>query len=212
MSGTMIRIVVRAFVSLVAATLVVCAVAGCSEPREEPAVSREDDSDAEAVAEQTPSRAAAARGLPAKGDDTEAKRPVVTLEDVTYEWRLFPDKGLVVSLEFGNPNVVFERARAYVFVVADFSERRTVNRGVFPLGAEFDEAGPVDYTAGTHILYRKDHTMQCFIPYTHREGYYDSLTVIVYSEDGEKLLQQSYDLDVAGEPTGRVEMKPVLTL
>ncbi len=203
----------KAYVLLCAAALVMSTLVGCSETREDAPESDRSDAVSEAAAPRPVSDAAKARGLSVQREDEEpADGPAVALDGVAYDWRLIPDKGLVVTLEFGNENEVFERARAYVFLVAEYSARRSVNRGVFPLNVEFDGDRPVDYTAGTHILYRKDHTMKCFIPYTYREGYYDSLRVIVYSEEGDVLINRTYHLDVTGEPTGLVKTKPTLML
>jgi hypothetical protein len=201
----------RTILVLLAVTAVTCA-AGCSRSNEEAAVPESGEATMETSEERVTSEAARARGLRVESDEGEEGSPVVTLEEVVYEWQVQPSVGLLVSLEFGNDNVVFERARAYVFLTTWYSERASANRGVFPLDAEIGEQDPVDYTSGTHIVYRQDHTMKCFIPYTYREGYYDSLRLLVYSEEGELIIDQGYDLEITGEPSGRVKMKPVLTL
>lgn len=204
----------RTLVLLLAGALIACAVAGCSDRREEKPEAEESGAEVQATDTDrgTASDAARARGLPAEREQVEGERPAPTLKDVIYEWTLAPEKGLMVALEFGNENEVFERARAYVFLMVEYSERKGVNRGVFPLDAELGEDGPIDYTSGVHIVYRKNHTVRCLIPYTDREGYYDSLRVIVYNEEGDELIDQVYHLEVTGEPTGRVETKPILTL
>lgn len=205
----MLRQTVILLVALIAVALV---LGGCSAREEEVPAAEESDAGSETISERSSSDAARARGLPVIEEGAEDDRPIVTLEDVKYEWRIEPYKGLYVTVEFGNANEVFERARAYVFVVVHYSARASANRGVFPPGTELDESGPADYTGGTHVLYRKDYTMKCFIPYAYREGYYDSMRIIVYSEGGELLIDQEYDLDVKGEPTGVVRTKPILTL
>jgi hypothetical protein len=157
------------------------------------------------------SAAARARGLPAESKEAEG-RPVVTLDDLSYEWRQTPQEGLEVLLKFGNSNDVFERARAYVFVVAWYSAREASSTRVYPTGVDLDGGLPSDYTDGTHILYRKDESVNCFLNYGDREGYFDRLKIIVYSEEGDLLINQEHSLDVNGEPAGRKTVKPVLAL
>ncbi len=205
---------IRLVAFLLVGVMAVIALPGCSgkeeaTPRTEAGEVESGNQEETQTAEA--SRAAKARGVPVGGEEPEAG-PVVTMEGLTYDWRLEPEKGLLVTIEFGNENEVFERARAYVFIVAWYSAREGSSRGTFPWGVDFDGNEPVDYTKGTHIVYRKDHTLKCFIPYRDREGYYDTLRVIVYSEDGEALKDQRYQLDVDGVPTGTVKTRPVLTL
>ncbi len=206
----MIRIV--AF--LLVGVLAVLALSGCS--RRDESAPRAEAGEMESGTTGEPqnseaSRAARARGVPVESEEEDAG-PVVTMEGLTYDWRLEPEKGLLVSIDFGNENEVFERARAYVFVMAWYSAREAASQGTFPWEVDMKNGEPADYTKGTHIVYRKDHTLKCFIPYVDREGYYDSLRVIVYSEEGEVLKDQKYQLDVSGAPTGPVKTKPVLTL
>jgi len=157
------------------------------------------------------SSAARERGLKAEGEE-EAGGPIVTLEDVSYEWRHTPYTGLQAYLTFGNANEVFERARAYVFVVASYSGRPETSARGYPLDAEFSDGMPTDYRDGAHILYRKDQDVNCMIRYEGGDGYFDRLRVIVYSEEGELLINQSYTLDVNGEPAGRKKIRPILDL
>ena len=184
--------------------------AGCSGGTED-APEREDESAFEPTAEvDVPSPAARSRGI-AMEEEPEFG-PEIVLNDLAYEWRLLPEPGLLVTVTFVNPHDVFERARGYVFFVASYSERPGVSVGTFPPDVELEQGLPVRHADGSHVLYRKDHTVRTFIPYRDREGYYDSLRIVVYSEEGEIEVDQSYKLEVYGEPTGRVRPKPTLVL
>lgn len=185
------------------------AVLGCSggEPSEERGAGSSSVSESEA---QAPSKAAAARGVRVEQD--EQPGPEVVLSGLVYEWRTSPEKGLEVTLEFENPSDTYERARGYVFAVARSSGSAVSDLGVYPWNAELEGGVPSDYTEGTHMVYRKDHVVRGFIPYTKGEGYYDSLRVLVYSEDGDVLIDQTYALEITGEPTGPVRPKPTLVL
>ncbi len=158
------------------------------------------------------SRAARSRGLPVKEQDEEEPRAEVVLGGFVYEWRTSPQKGLHVTLDFVNPRDTYERARGYLFLIASYSGRARASVGVFPRNAELDGGRPVDHKDGTHLLYRKDHQVRVFIPYTDREGYYDLLRVLVYSEDGKVEMNQTYELEITGEPTGSVKLKATLNL
>ena len=199
-------------VLIVLLAVVLAVAAGCSGGSEDQAARSEDAADTGDVpgAGQS-SEAARARGLPVEREQSE-ERPVVTLEGMAYEWRTAPDKGMLVSLELGNANEVFERARAYVFAILHYSGREASSKRAFPLGVELVDGVPADHTSGTHVLYRKDETLQCFVPYEDREGYYDRLRVMIYSEDGDLLIDTENLLEVSGEPTGRVKVKPTLAL
>ena len=202
-------------VLIVLLAVVVAVAAGCSGGSEDQTPRTGDSADtgdAPGVDQSSEtSEAARARGLTVEREQPEDK-PVVTLEGMAYEWRAVPDKGLLVSLEMNNANEVFERARAYVFAIVHYSGREASSKRAFPLGVELVDGVPADYTEGTHVLYRKDHTLQCFVPYEDREGYYDRLRVMIYSEEGDLLIDTENQLEVSGEPTGRVKVKPTLAL
>lgn len=192
---------------LVAASL---SLFGCSGDTED-VPERQEESASEPAAEVTaPSRAARSRGIAVEEDPEYG--PEIVLSDFTYEWRLLPAPGLLVSVEFVNPNDLFERARGYVFLIAGYSGRPGANPGTYPRDVDLWEGLPANHAEGSHILYRKDYTIRAFIPYTDLEGYYDSLRILVYSEEGEIEIDQSYKLEVYGEPTGRVKPKPTLVL
>ncbi|MBD3348521.1 MAG: hypothetical protein GF400_04920 [Candidatus Eisenbacteria bacterium] len=199
---------------LVAVSVMAVAVFGCAGEAEETSA-RTDSPGGEGAARTTESPtasdAARARGLASQDDEPEEK-PVITLEGISYEWRQVPDTGIHVTLEFGNQNEVFERARAYVFVTARYSGREASSIRAFPWDTELVDGEPADYSEGRHIIYRKDYTVDCFVPYEDREGYFDRLRVMVYSEEGDLLINQEHELEVTGQPTGKVKVKPTLAL
>ena len=185
--------------------------AGCSGGTEDAPDREEEESAFEPTAEVAePSSAARNRGIAVEEEPEFG--PEVVLSDLEYEWRLVPEPGLLVTAEFVNPYDVFERARGYIFFLASYSGRPGTSQGTYPWSVELEQGLPVSYADGSHVLYRKDHTVRAFIPYRDREGYYDSLRIVVYSEEGEIEVDQSYKLEVYGEPTGRVRPKPTLVL
>ncbi len=159
-----------------------------------------------------PSAAARSRGVsvPERSGEDELE-PLIVLQDIVYEWRLSPDRGLHVKLGFINPHDTYARARGYVFVIASASASGGGVSGVYPWNAELGEDGmPEDHTDGSHLLYRRDQEISGLIPYRNATGYYDVMRVLVYSEEGDLLIDNTLDLDVTGEPSG--PMKPPVDL
>ncbi|MCD4690798.1 hypothetical protein K8S17_04985 [bacterium] len=211
------KIVTRTF--LVALAVLLAVAAGCSSGEEQgetgvPPTDGEVAESAARVEETEISRAAQSRGVAVSGRDPDAElQPVIVLAQVTYEWRLSPQKGLHVTLEFINPNDTYERARGYVFAIANYRASASAVYGVYPWGTDIDDGGlPCDYSKGTHLLFRRDQDVRAFIPYENSQGFYDGLRVLVYSEDGDMLIDSTMDLEVSGEPTGPVKSSTTLTL
>ncbi|MBD3368337.1 MAG: hypothetical protein GF405_09250 [Candidatus Eisenbacteria bacterium] len=159
-----------------------------------------------------PSEAARSRGLAVRdeADEVEEVKPEIVLQTVVYEWKESPERGLRVVFEFVNPNVTYERARGYAFAVA--SSTSGGRPGAYPWDAELVNGEPEDYRDGTRLLYRDDQTVSAFIPYSGGVGYYDRLKVLVYDEDGDLLIGESYELELDGSPSGPKETKPALVL
>lgn len=152
--------------------------------------------------------AARTRGVPQEGfGQEEAPKPQVVLDELVYEWRTSPERGLHVTLEFTNPTDSYERARGYVFLTAEAAMYGTTAAvGVYPWNTRIVDGLPADYTTGTHLLYRETQTVRAFIPYDRGDGYYNRLKLLVFSEDGRLLTNRNYDLDITGEPgkSGRI--------
>jgi hypothetical protein len=157
----------------------------------------------------------AARGRGVSSSDTgaasEQQAPRIELGDVTYEWRTAPEKGLSVTVDLLNPVKSYERARGYIFLIASSSSDPSA-KGIYPWNAVLDGERPRDFKAGTHLLYRKDDQVRAFIPYKRSGGHYDTLTLLIYNEEGESLMSQTYELEVTGEPTGPKKSTPPLVL
>jgi len=190
------------------------AVAGCTEgddaTQTEAEVREEYD---DWVEEDGTSDAARSRGVADEGDgDEEGAGPTIVLNDLSYEWRLVPKRGLHVRLVFENPESGYERARGRVFLIASRTLATGDVRGGYPWNAEFDESGPTDHRDGTHLLFRKDQEVRAFIPYAEGEGHYDSLRILVYDDEGNMLIDRVYELDITGDPTGVRRPKPDLVL
>lgn len=157
------------------------------------------------------SDAARSRGLPVESEaGDEAVEPEVLLGSMMYEWRVSPERGLYIQMEFVNPNITYERARGYVFAIA--SSSLDGSSGVYPWDAALKDGEPEDYRDGTHLLYRDDQEVSAFIPYRGGVGYYDRLKLLVFDEDGELLIGQTYELDVDGSPSGPRRSEPALVL
>jgi hypothetical protein len=157
--------------------------------------------------------AAASRGLPVEGEEDEPPaRPQVAWDKLTYEWRTSPERGLLVNVVFTNPEYSRARARGYFFLIATDSRAEGSIPGVYPPNTELDAGCPVDPTEGAHLLYRRDHEVSIFIPYADPEGYYDSLRVLLHTEDGRSIMDQPVKLEITGEPTGPMTAEPKLVL
>ena len=181
-------IVVLAFVFL--GCLVVAGCTSSDEPAVEPVPEPLDE---EAVA------AAGSRGVARseRSDDMEAK-PQVVLSEMTYEWRTSPDRGLHVTLDFTNPADTYERARGYVFLIAESTRSGSLVRGVYPWSISMEGNLPKDHTDGTHLLYRERQQVRAFIPYPRADGYFEILRLYVFHENGRLLTNRTYELDLTG--------------
>ena len=170
-------------------------VVGCTSS-DEPAVEPEPESMDEETAVAARTRGVAERG---RGDDTEP-RPQVVLSELTYEWRTSPDRGLHVTLDFTNPADTYERARGYVFLIAESASSGSPVRGVYPWNISMDGNLPEDHTDGTHLLYRDRQQVRGFIPYPRSDGYFETLRLYVFHENGRLLTNRTYELRFTGAP------------
>ena len=205
--------------SLVVLAALIAVLAGCSGEEQEPGADVPEGGDQSGTAvvddgRSTPSPEARSRGVATiEADDEDGLQPLVVLQDIVYEWRVSPERGLHVTLGFINPNDTYERARGYVFIVASSRASSGAVYGVYPWDIDLGEDGlPVDYMDGMHLLYRRDQEIRASIPYRNASGYYDVLRILVYSEDGDVLIDNTVDLEVSGEPTGAVRPPVDLTL
>ena len=204
----------KALTIVAALVLTFSFVAGCSRSEEgepEPEIQTEQpvEGDVPEDAEELPSAAARSRGLPTESD--ESGEPDIVLDELVYEWRTSPETGLHVSVDLMNPYETYERARGSLFIVA-WSSASPDEMGVFPWETELEDGEPSDPSAGSRLLFRKDQRAKAFIPYKSREGCYDQLRVLVYDDDGNKIVDAHYSLDIHGEPTGPQKPKPVIAL
>lgn len=184
---------------------------GCSRRGESPESSKAVGSQAESGDAAT-SDAARSRGVAA---DTTApggeKKPRIELGNVVYEWRVQPEKGLHVTVDLTNPVQGDDRARGYLFLIASSSADPSI-KGIYPWNAVLKDGKPKDVKSGTHLLYRTSDQVRAFVPYRKTTGYYDTLTIVIYGEEGEEVTNQTYELEVTGQPTGPKKPAPVLVL
>jgi hypothetical protein len=190
---------------LLFAVLLAVATGGCSTSGDDAATGSaemETENRVHEPGEGGSSRAALARGVSTddEGEDAELA-PEIRLVEFTYEWRVSPKKGLQIDLSFENPHDTYERARGYVIVVAGYTSSGGAVRGVYPWNVELKDGLPDDYSNGSHLLFRREQEISAFIPYGNSEGYYDNLRLLIYTEEGELLNDQRYELDVTGAPT-----------
>ena len=170
-------------------------VAGCTSS-DEPAVEPEP----EPLDEET-AAVAGTRGVAGseRRDDMEPK-PQVVLSEMTYEWRTSPDRGLHVTLDFTNPADTYERARGYVFLIAESTRSGSLIKGVYPWNVSMDGNLPKDHTDGTHLLYRERQQVRAFIPHPRSDGHFEILRLYVFHENGRLLTNRTYELDFTGAP------------
>lgn len=192
------------------ASLVVCS---CSESGSEDAGASDSDSRrGEGVRPEeddraAPSDAAKSRGVPSheRREDVEEAEPQIAIRGFGYEWRLKPEKGLHVRIDFINTRDTYARARGYLFMVASSNAMPSAAPGVYPWDAGFEDGYPEKHTDGNRLLFRDEHESRVFIPYRQGEGYFDHLKIIVYHEDGRVAIDLDYELEITGEPTGPIE-------
>jgi hypothetical protein len=158
-----------------------------------------------------PSEAARSRGVPPHElrDDSEEAEPQIAIRGFSYEWRLAPEKGLHVRINFVNTRETYARARGYLFMVASSNTMPSVPASVYPWDARFEGGYPETHTDGNRLLFRDEIESRAFLPFSGREGYFDHLRIIVYREDGTITIDLDYELEVTGEPTGPVEATPL---
>lgn len=191
----------RFVVVLVVVVLGCLVLAGCTssdEPEVQSEAASEGAPEPEPLDEEA-SAAARTRGVPPEERvyDTDAK-PQVVLGELTYDWRTTPERGLQVALDFTNPAGSYERARGYVFLIARSIMTGSHIEGVYPWNTVMNGELPEDYTDGTHLLYRERQLVRGFIPYPSAEGYFETLTLYVFHEDGRLLTNRTYDLEITG--------------
>jgi hypothetical protein len=204
---------------LFAAVILVASLAACSCTRSGPESTDASDSDSRGVervrapgdASEEPSEAARSRGVPPheRRDEAEEAEPQIAMRGFSYEWRVAPEKGLHIKIDFFNTRDTYARARGYLFIVASSNTMPSVPEGVYPWDARFEEGEPAKHTDGNRLLFRDEIEARVFIPYTRAEGYYDHVRILVYREDGGVAIDLDYELDVTGEPTGPVEATPL---
>jgi hypothetical protein len=197
-------------VALVVALVVVAAagvmaLGGCSREGENARVGQE----APPVDEES-ARVARTRGVVGdEGPDPDEVSPQVLLSEMRYEWRATPERGLLVELEFTNPADSYERAKGYVFLVAEYQVNGSaVETGIYPWNTRIVEGLPEDFSQGTHLLFRETQTVRAFIPYERGGGHYNTLKLHVYHEDGKLITNRTYELDITGEPGESGSFRP----
>ena len=193
----------RLIVALMLVFLGCLAVAGCTSS-EDPAVETEPEPLDEKTAAVARTRGVAEGG---PGENSEP-RPQVVLSEMTYEWRTSPDRGLHVTLDFTNPADTYERARGYVFLIAESTRSGSLIRGVYPWNTSMDGNLPEDYTDGTHLLYRERQQVSAFIPYTRSDGHFEILRLYVFHENGKLLTNRTYDLTLTGTSGEKKTLNP----
>ena len=179
-------------------------VAGCTTSSDEPAAKPEP----EPLDEET-AAAARTRGVITRDrDDAEEAKPQVVLSEMTYEWRTSPDRGMHVTLNFTNPADTYERARGYVFLIAEATRSGSLVKSVYPWNTSMDGNLPEDYTDGSHLLYRDSQQVRAFLPYPRSDGHFETLRLFVFHENGRLLTNRTYELDFTGAPGAKKTVNP----
>jgi len=188
--------------------LVLClGLLGCSRSGEQAGEKGETASQASGASE-----AAASRGVASgEAEDTGPAEPSIVLEGIVYEWAVSPERGLQVELQFVNPGKDVGRAKGYAFVIAGSSTDSTVV-GSYPWNAKLVDGRPADYAAGGRLLFWDEQKLAVFVPYKERAGCFDAIRVLVYDDEGRVVLEESRELPITGEPTGRKKLEQTLVL
>ena len=117
------------FAMVLVFALIGCLIlAGCTASEEPAAKPAPEPLDEETTA------SAVTRGVSPKAhvDDVDEAKPQVVLAELTYEWRTNPERGVQVTMDFTNPVRTYERARGYVFLVAESSMSGSRITGIYP--------------------------------------------------------------------------------
>jgi hypothetical protein len=184
--------------------LIVCGVcllsAGCGGSEEKAETGSTGAEREAAPLDEKTATAARSRGLAvSEREEADEAGARVVMSELTYEWRTAPEKGLSVVMEFRNPVGGNTRARGYVFLTAHSVLSGHSVTGVYPWDAQLREDGvPLDPTDGTHLLFRDRQQVRAFIPYPEADGYYETLRVMVFHEDGRLIIDRPYDLALSG--------------
>jgi len=184
--------------------------AGCSTEEQ---VAKQDETrgDGGVVESEDASDASRSRGVSVE-EEEEEERPTIVVGELEYEWRHVPQRGLYVRILFVNPRETYARARGRVFLIAESSVASAPTTGIYPWDAELDGDEPTNYRDGANLLFRVDQEVRAFLPYTAWDGYYDSLRLLVFEDDGDVLIDRLQPLEITGEPSGIVKVQPELTL
>ena len=205
-NGSRAEVMSRFVVALMVVLLGCLMFTGCTGS-DESAVESESRPEPEPLDEEAAAAARSRGVVEERSNDTDAK-PQVVLGGMTYEWRTVPERGLQVALDFTNPAGSYERARGYVFLIAKSTNSGSLITGIYPWNTVMDGALPEDYTDGTHLLYRDRQLVRGFIPYPASDGYYETLTLYVFHEDGRLLTNRTYDVEISGVPGASRTVNP----
>lgn len=181
-------------------------VAGCTGGSEEAVERPASGSESEPLDEKT-AAAAQTRGVRSAAPKDDPK-PQVVLAEMSYEWRTSPDRGLHVGLHFTNPAGGYERARGYVFLIAESTMTGSHIRAVYPWNVVMDGGLPANHTDGAHLLYRDRQLVEAFIPYERSDGHYETLRLYVFDEGGRLLTNREYELAITGRTGEGGTVKP----
>jgi hypothetical protein len=191
----------RGTVQVIASLCAVCLLAaGCGGSSEKPEIRNKEAAHESAPLDEKTAAAARTRGVPTdgSGESVEAGARVVMTE-LTYEWRQTPERGLQVVMEFANPVGGNTRARGYVFLTAHSVLSGRSVTGVYPWDVQLRDDGiPLRPTDGTHLLFRDRQQVRAFIPYPDADGYYETMRVMVFHEDGRLIINRPYNLELSG--------------
>jgi len=158
------------------------------------------------------SEAAASRGVGSGvAEDGSPAEPSIALDGIAYEWAVSPDRGLQVELQFVNPGKDVGRAKGYAFVIAGSTTDPAV-AGVYPWNAKLVNGSPEDYAGGGRLLFWDEQKMAVFVPYKERAGCFDTVRILVYDNEGRVVLDETHELPITGEPTGRKKLERTLVL
>jgi hypothetical protein len=180
---------------------------GCSRTGDQPGERGEGGSQ-----ESGASEAAASRGVSTgEAEDNGPGEPAIVLDGIVYEWVVSPDRGLQIELQFVNPGKDVGRAKGHAFIIAGSSSDPAVV-GVYPWNAKLVNGAPEDFAAGGRLLFWDEQKMAVFVPYKERAGCFDTVRILVYDNEGRVVLDETHELPITGEPTGRKKLERTLVL
>ena len=173
--------------------LLALALAGCSGGEEN--AGTRDEPGAGTQSPDRPTSAARSRGVRETEQETSTDEPRIVVEKVELSWRTSPERGVQAMIDLVNDTESdIARAKGHVFLIAR-SSANAEKVGVYPWSASLVDGRPRGFRDGARVTFLDRDRVQAFIPYGGGEGYYDTVTLLVYDFDGNLVIEEVHSVE-----------------